>query len=167
MKKFIEDRSYNKLVSPILDNEDFNEIKYVEHHGTNKYTHSLRVSYYSYKIAKRLGLNYKEVAKAGLLHDFAISKKGRNFKEKFIDTFTHPKEAVKHSKELFELSEMEENIIEAHMFPFYTTIPKYAESWVVVVVDKTIGTCEFLQKFTHKAGYLANIYILALFNIIK
>lgn len=167
MKVVENDIEYSKLVNDILTNEDFCKLKYIEHHATNKYAHSIRISYHAYKISRKLGLDYLAVARAGLLHDFAISKNGRNFKERFIETFTHPKAALKESKKRFSLSEKEENIIVAHMFPFYTALPKYLESWIVVLVDKTIGSYEFLQKFSNKAAYFANLYILALFNIIK
>ncbi len=162
-----DDLRYTFLVQDILDNEDFCKLKYIEHHATNKYVHSLRVSYYAYKIARALKLDEEAVARAGLLHDFAISKNGRNFKERFIETFTHPKVALMESKKRFPLSDMEENIIVSHMFPFYTALPKYVESWLVVSVDKTIGSFELLKKFFNRATYFANVYILVLFSILK
>lgn len=167
MKLASNNLEYTLLVQDILENEDFCKLKSIEHHNTNKYVHSMRVSYYAYRIAKKLRLNEEAVARAGLLHDFAISKNGRNFKERFIETFTHPKTALMESKKRFSLSEMEENIIVAHMFPFYVALPKYLESWLVVSVDKTIGSFELLQKFSHRAAYFANLYILVLFSIIK
>lgn len=167
MKVVENDIEYSKLVNDILTNEDFCKLKYIEHHATNKYAHSIRISYHAYKIAKRLHLDSLSVARAGLLHDFAISKNGRNLKERFLDMFTHPKIALEESKKRFALNDMEENIIVAHMFPFYVALPKYLESWIVVLVDKTIGSYEFLQKFSNKVAYFANLYILVLFNILK
>lgn len=167
MKLGNNDLEYTLLVRDILENEDFCKLKYIEHHATNKYVHSLRVSYYAYKIARTLKLDEKAIARAGLLHDFAISKNGRNFKERFIETFTHPKVALMESKKRFSLSDMEENIIVSHMFPFYIALPKYIESWVVVAVDKTIGSFELLKKFSNRAAYFVNVYILVLFSILK
>lgn len=167
MKVVENDLVYSELVQDILTNEDFKKLKYIEHHGTNKYAHSIRISYHAYKIAKKLNLNSLSVARAGLLHDFALSKSGRSFKERFIETFIHPRIALEESQDRFALSDMEENIILAHMFPFYTALPKYLESWLVVLVDKTIGAYEFLKNFETKARYAVNIYILVLFNIIK
>lgn len=167
MGNFENDENYSILTKDILENEKFYKIKNIEHHGIDKLTHSMRVSYYAYRIAKVLGLDYQAVARAGLLHDFALNKKGRNFKEKFIDTFTHPKQAEKNASELFFLSDMEKNIIKSHMFPFYTTLPRYAESWLVVLTDKTIGALEFCNKFWNYAVYATNFYILVLFNVVK
>ncbi len=167
MKLGSNDLEYTLLVQDILENEDFCKLKYIEHHDTNKYVHSMRVSYYAYRIAKIFRLNKSAVARAGLLHDFAISKNGRNGKERFIEMFTHPKVALMESKKRFTLSEIEENIIVAHMFPFYIALPKYLESWLVVLVDKTIGSFELFKKFSHRVAYFTNLYILVLFSIIK
>ena len=167
MKIVENDITYSKIVNDILTNDDFCKLKYIEHHATNKYAHSIRISHRAYKIAKFLKLDSIAVARAGLLHDFAISKNGRNFKERVIETFIHPKNALEESKKRFELSDMEENIIVSHMFPFYIAIPQYLESWLVDIVDKVIGSYELLQKVFNKAMYFANIYILIIFSIIK
>ena len=74
------DREYSQLVYHILINSEFNKIKSIEHHGVTRYEHSLKVSYYSYKIAKFLHLDYKDVARGGLLHDFFLSNEDRTSK---------------------------------------------------------------------------------------
>ena len=65
-----EDREYISVVKDILEHEEFNKTKNIVHHGLNRFDHCMRVSYYSYKIAKALKLDYEDVARAGLLHDF-------------------------------------------------------------------------------------------------
>lgn len=167
MKNIKTDTNYIDIVNNILENEEFNKIKLIEHHGTTRYNHSLRVSYYSYKLAKLLKLNYVEVARAGLLHDFFLSDEERTQIERFKSTFTHPKKAVAKAEENFELSEKEKDIIRTHMFPINLSVPKYAESWVVNLVDKVVGTLEFSKKYKYKFSYLVNLYILLLFNYIK
>ena len=161
LAKIEKDSSYINIVDHILKNNEFNEIKKIEHHGTTRYAHSLRVSYYSYKISKLLHLDYVETARAGLLHDFFISGEERNKKDRFVSTFVHPKKAVDNSIRVFGLNEKEMNIIRSHMFPINITLPKYAESWIVSLVDKAVGTYEFCKKF----GYLANVYLIFLLNI--
>lgn len=167
MNQLTEDVLYNEIVENILNNEEFNKIKQIEHHGTTRFEHSLRVSYFSYKISKLLHLDYRETARAGLLHDFFISDQNRTTKERFLDTFTHPTRAIKTASEHFELSDRELNIIASHMFPTYYILPKYAESWIVVLVDKIVGTYEFGVKFKYKMSYMANIFILLLLNNLK
>ena len=162
----IKDKNYTKIVNNILSNEEFNEIKKIEHHGITRFDHSLKVSYYSYIIAKTLKLDYIATARAGLLHDFFISSNDRSFNERFISTFIHPKKAVENARK-FGINEMEENIIKSHMFPFYTSIPKYAESWIVIGVDKTVGFKEFVQKFSHKFIYAYNLSLIFLLTLFK
>lgn len=161
------DKEYANIVSHILNNEEFSKIKDIEHHGTTRYLHSLRVSYYSYKISKALHLSYDETARAGLLHDFFLSKENRSLFDRFISTFTHPKKAVEHTSEFFDITEKEEDIIKAHMFPFYVSMPKYAESWIVNSVDKVVGAFEFSKTFTYKFSYATNLALIFLINIIK
>lgn len=161
-----EDEDYIYLINDILENDEFNSIGNIEHHGTNRLEHSKRVSYYSYKITKLLKLDYEQTARAGLLHDFFISEKERNFKDRLLSTFVHPKESVENSSRVFGLTIKEENIIRSHMFPIYVSIPKYAESWIVSIVDKIIGTYEFGIKFRTKLSYASNLlFLLFLSNL--
>lgn len=166
MKMLIQDRNYHKIVKNILENEKFNEIDKIEHHGTTRMEHSLKVSYYSYVIAKSLRLDYRSTARAGLLHDFFISDNNRKLNEKFVSTFVHPKQSVINSR-MFGLNELEENIIESHMFPIYKCLPKYAESWIVSTVDKVIGFKEFSEKIGKRLVYATNLVMLFLFTTIK
>lgn len=167
MNQLTEDAFYNKIVENILNNEDFNKIKQIEHHGTTRFEHSLKVSYVSYKISKLLHLNDVETARAGLLHDFFISDLNRTTKERVKETFTHPSRALETASEHFSLSDREKNIIASHMFPTYYVLPKYAESWIVILVDKVIGTYEFGVKFKYKLSYMANIFLLLFINNLK
>ncbi len=163
----ILDTEYSGIVYHILINEEFNKIKQIEHHGVTRFDHSLKVSYYSYKIAKLLHLDYKEVARGGLLHDFFLSNENRDTKERFFSTFVHPKKAVYKARENFELTEKEIDMIRTHMFPVNLAIPKYAESWLVSFVDKAVASTEFCQKFKVKFAYIINVYFLLLLNYIK
>lgn len=98
---------YNFIVNDILNNKEFEKIKYIEHHGITRYEHSIRVSYISYLISKKLHFKTCEVARAGLLHDFFISKNDRSIKYKFNSTFTHPKKALINSMNNFNLNKIE------------------------------------------------------------
>lgn len=162
----IYDNRYLNIVRNILDDYEFEELKSIEHHGTTRWNHSLRVSYYSYLLARAFKLNEKAAARAGLLHDYFVSEKGRKLNKKFVSTFTHPKKALLNAKR-FGLSDLEEDIIVSHMFPLYTSIPKYAESWLVSTVDKVVGLKEMTEKLGQKFVYAGNVFILVLYNIVK
>jgi Predicted HD superfamily hydrolase len=165
--EFKRNDEFIDIVGHILINDEFNKLKDIEHHGITRFDHSLKVSYYAYKVSKMLKLDYEDTARAALLHDFFLSDEGETFKDKVISTFTHPKKAVIQTKKIFNISVKEENIIHSHMFPTYCALPKFAESWVVIGVDKVVGSFEFLKKFSYKLTYAANLYLIFLLNIKK
>lgn len=169
MKNIINDKEYMCLVNDIYNNDSFSKIKKIEHHGVTRFDHSLRVSYYSYKIAKFLKLDYQSVARAGLLHDFFLSDENRDKKERFLSVFKHPKICVLNSIINFDLSRKEIDIISSHMFPISFKIPKYMESWIVSFVDKGVAIYEFSKKFSwkFKIKYATNVYILFLINFLS
>ena len=162
-----KDIEYKNIVNHILNNEKFDKIKEIEHHGVTRYEHSIKVSYYSYKIAKSLKLDYEDTARAGLLHDFFLSSEDRTAKDRFLSTFKHSKIAVENASNEFGINPKEKDIIRTHMFPINLSIPKYSESWLVSFVDKIVGINEFGHKFGYKASYIFNVYILFLLNNIR
>ena len=167
MSNINNDHEYIQIVGHILDSDHFHKLKTIEHHGITRYDHSIKVSYYSYKVAKILKLNYEDTARGGLLHDFFLSAEERNMKERFVSTFNHPKKAALYASTIFHINDREADIIRSHMFPVNVTIPKYAESWLVDIVDKTIGAYEFMRKFGYKFVYGFNLYVLFLINTMK
>ena len=159
--------NYNKkflnIVKDILENEEFNKLKSIKHHDTNRYDHSLRVSYYSYLITKDLGLNYKSVARAALLHDFFLEE---NYKEKIskrLDTLLkHPKFALETASKYYDLSDLEKDIIVSHMYPVTLNPPKYLESWIVDFVDDVVALYEKYDSFVFKLSTIKNFLFLVL-----
>ena len=166
----MQDKTFLSLINDILENEEFSKMSDIKHHDSNRLNHSLKVSYYSFKIAKKLRLNYSSVARAGLLHDFFLERTVdyTKIKDKVkLYTGGHPKMAVINAKRVFSINEIEEDIIRSHMFPIDVKIPKYAESWIVSSVDKIISIFEFSKKFSHKLNYATNFALLFLINVLK
>ena len=112
MKKYYDDRKYLNKVYDILENDKFQSMGNIVHHEGNRLDHSIRVSYYSYKIACILKLDTSKVARAALLHDFFLEENnGATKKEKMKLMINHPEYALANSKKYFELSKLEEDII--------------------------------------------------------
>lgn len=155
------------IVNNILDNNEFLKIRQIEHHGISRYDHSLKVSYYSYKLAKALHLDYEQTAIGGLLHDFFLSPEDRTQKDRLVSVFVHPKQAVNMSKSQFDLTTKEIDMIRSHMFPLNLSVPKYAESWIVSTVDKCVAANEFAIKFRFKLKYAYNLFLLFTISFIK
>lgn len=157
MTKYYEDKLYQECVNDILVHDEFRKMLIICHHDGNRYDHSINVSFYSYKIAKFLHLDYIKVARAALLHDFFLED-NTDFskKDKFKLLIKHPKYALNNSKKYFDLSLLEEDIILTHMFPIGTRVPKFIESWIVDLVDDVVAILEkvtFLRKQLSTAMY--------------
>lgn len=160
-----KDKDYINIVSDILEHEEFGKTKEIMHHGLNRFDHCMRVSYYSYKVTKLLRLDYEEVARAGLLHDFFFVDNNEVDKTKRIDVLiNHPKYALTNSKRYFELTPKEEDIIATHMFPVCPTAPKYAESWIVDIVDNVVAVGEAFYATRKHLGVAMNFLLLVILN---
>ena len=169
--KVISDREeqYLSIVNDILNHKEFLKTKDITHHGMNRYDHSARVSYYSYKVAKFLRLDYEEAARGGLLHDFfLVDNEAFSMKEKLNTLVNHPKYAEAFASKYFNLTDKEKDMILTHMFPVAVhNVPKYAESWIVNTVDNVVAICEALySKRGHIARY-ANVMLIVLINYLK
>lgn len=144
-----KDHEYLSLIEDLLYTEEVQKLEgFVHHKVTNRLAHSISVSYRSYCWAKRLNLNTRAVARAGLLHDLffyegidkhLIGGKGHNWE--------HPRIALQNALKLTELSDMEQDIIVKHMFGATIELPKYWESLIVSLADKHSAICELSVGF--------------------
>lgn len=159
MSKFKE---FDDIVKDILKNKEFCELDNEYHHGITRYGHSMRVAKLSYNIARYFNLkNYEEMTRAALLHDFF---KREEIKSEWLKVaFDHPMKAYENASKYYELNEMQKNIIQSHMFPLSYVLPRYKESWIVSLVDKTVATYEYTR---YKATITTTIYIMFIFNML-
>lgn len=142
-KRLIEEyQEFFELIKPIIKHPEFQKRKeYMHHIGESVYEHTLRVSFDSYKIAKKLKWDYKAAAIGGILHDF-YDKPWQNTQEKrpFLKKhgFVHAEEARQNAWKYFpdEMNRKVEDIIKKHMFPLNKRPPRYKESWLISFVDK-------------------------------
>lgn len=153
------------IITPLLENSNFNDTKDISHHGITRYDHSMRVAYYSYLVTKILGLDYIETTEAALLHDFFIDEvKDKN---QIVKLTKHPKYALINAKKYFDLSEKQEDIIKTHMFPVTITPPKYLESWIVDIVDDIASIYERGTTTIYKFKTSMTLFFVLVINIIK
>lgn len=172
-------REYDEITQSILYNDKFVILKNDNHHGTNKYDHSKRVSYLSFLIAKMFRANSKEAAKAGLLHDFFYGERTEKEENSYLN---HPITSANNAKKYFCITENEEKIIKSHMYhhaickkltPFLTEkdkdyLKKYKpnskESIIVCISDLLVSIFEV---GTFKIRYSTSLYIIFLINIFR
>ena len=175
-------KSWYKIVRKILKNKEFQKRRlFVHHENESLWTHSIKVSFNSYKIAVKYGINEYNCAIAGLLHDFytrawqdniELSFLDDKYRDRFINPrkekllqkhgFTHPEEALENSRKYFKkyLNDNIENAIITHMFPLSlftkNKMPNCIESLVITYVDKKVSMnvlCSF-ESILKYAGLL-------------
>lgn len=145
MSKFWrDDFEYVALIEDLLELEEVQSLEKFKHHKvTNRLAHSISVSYYSYCLAKRFNLNTRAIARAGLLHDlFFYESEDKHLVGGKGHYWEHPRIALKNAKKLTELSDLECDIIEKHMFGATRELPKFKESWIVTLMDKRAAITE-------------------------
>lgn len=138
------DEEYYEIVKEILDNPEYQRrLEYHHHENRSVYTHCLIVSYYSYRVAKKMKMDYKSAAIAGLLHDFYYQDWQLNPTHGFknMHGFVHAKQALANSQVYFPnlLNDKISDSIVRHMFPLTIKPPKYVEGWIITCVDKVVS----------------------------
>lgn len=150
-----EYKEFHSIISDIINHPATQRMKkYKQHYDCNCFEHCLAVSYYSYKICKKLHLDYTSMARAAMLHDlflydWRVKQPGR----KGHHAFTHPYSAYRRASALFNLNKKEKDIIIKHMWPVTIIPPRYAESYVITLVDKY---CALSESFNHYAEIIVN-----------
>ena len=171
-------KEYYDIVSNIITNEKFKELKKDTHHNTNKYDHLIRVSKLSYKIAKISKADVESTTRAGVLHDFFYGERKSCQANSYLN---HPYTSAMNAKKEFNINEHEEDIIKTHMFhhTFFRSLfpfinpqekvkikegkPKSKEAWIVCLSDLAVSAYEGLR--FNVCGRFA-VYLLFLYNFI-
>ncbi|KRM24801.1 MULTISPECIES: HD domain-containing protein [Limosilactobacillus] len=138
------DKEYVAIISDLLAQPAVQKLaNYTQHHHSNRLQHSIAVSYDSYKIAKRMHLDYRSTARAGLLHDlFYYDWRTTKF-DLGTHAFIHPRVALRNAEKITPLNKKERDIILKHMFGATMAVPRYPESLIVSLVDDFEAEHEF------------------------
>ena len=158
----IETYEFNSIIDDIANHEEFLKLKEELHHGISRYEHSMRVAKVTYKMTKKLHLDYERATRAALLHDFFFDENLKEYNSK--ETLKlHPEYALQNALKYFDVDTKQANMIRAHMYPVYLEKPKYAESWLLTVADKIVAAHEM---YRYKAALTNGIWTIFLFNMI-
>ena len=152
-------KSYNQKVrdefresmSELLRHKQFKRLGgYRQHLKSTRLKHSIDVGYFSFYIAKLLGLDYVSTGKAALLHDLCYHKKGGGLRHKIKMLRRHPEDALENALKICELNEKERDIIAKHMWLVTLRPPKSGEGFVVTFVDKYCAGKEFIASVVRR-----------------
>lgn len=156
------DEEYLALVGDLLAKPEVQRLAdFTQHHFSNRLEHSIRVSYTSYLIAKKMHLDVRSTARAGLLHDlFYYDWRTTKF-DLGTHAYVHPRIALHNAEHLTELNAKERDIIIKHMWGATLALPRYAESYIVSLVDDYAATAEVVHPWRMRmiekvAGKVAN-----------
>ena len=108
-----------EIIKDIISNETVKQMKnFRQHCNTSCYKHCMQVAYFTQIACKRLKLDYVSATRAAMLHDLFLydwRKKYRSIELPGLHAFVHPKIALKNASEIFELNDIEKDIIEKHI----------------------------------------------------
>ncbi len=144
-KNLSENDEFYDCIRDLLASQSVEHLKDFSHHlGTSRFQHCLNVSYYNFLVCRKLGLDARAGARAGLLHDFFFYNR-RDCKKSDIKGFhvsVHPMIAFTNAAELFPISELESDMIVCHMWPITKNFPRHRETFVITFVDKFCAVAE-------------------------
>lgn len=141
---------YLECVCEMLEHSAVQSMKkFNQHRGVSCLQHSINVSYRSFLICRRLGLDYRSAARGGLLHDFFLYDWHEENPYGGLHGFRHPKIAAINANRHFDLNKREHDVICKHMWPLTIAMPRYKETFVVVLVDKFYCIKEGLSNTKH------------------
>ena len=109
-------------------------------------------------MCRRYGWDYRQAARAALLHDLFLYDWHTHAKEtgEYFHGFTHPRTAMRNAEIYFQVTEMEKNMILRHMWPLTPIPPKYKEGYTIIYADKFCGLVEVGARM--KDWFLYNLH---------
>lgn len=144
---------FKLIIKDIATNPNVTALKEQTQHANNsRFYHCLCVSYYTYVICKKFNLDYISAARGAMLHDFYFYDwRNKNVEgQKKFHAFRHPRIALNNANDIFELNNIEKDVILKHMWPLTLPFPHYKESYIVTLVDKYCATNELLKTLKKK-----------------
>lgn len=165
------DKKYNlteffNIISDLIANDTVKQMKnYRQHCNTSCYKHCMQVAYYTYIACKKLKLDYISATRGAMLHDlFLYDWRNKNITAVLpgLHAFVHPIIALENAQKIFNLNDLEQDIIIKHMWPVTIKLPTYKESYIVTIMDKYSACLEtylylkekLMQKTFYKYAYI-------------
>ena len=155
------------IINDLLKSSKVQEMKiYNQHAGTSCYKHCMQVAYYTYIVCKRLNLDYISATRGAMLHDLFLYDWHTHIREdkswKGQHAFMHPKIALRNATQIFNLNDIEKDVIVNHMWPVTIKIPHYKYSAI-------FETSRHLSQIFHSKTFYKYAYVflsLVVFRII-
>ena len=144
MKKEATMKEFLTLAKPIIETDNFKQLKSFIHHADHTvYRHSISVAYIAYKMSINKKIDMSSLVKVCLLHDYYLYD-WHEKNHKRPHGFTHPKTAAKNAKRDFGLTLKEEKAIRSHMWPLtFFHFPTSKIGLILCIADKRSAHYEY------------------------
>ena len=157
-----------EIIDEFINNKKVLSMKdYIQHCDVNCFDHCLDVAHTSYKVAKKLNLDYRSVTRAAMVHDMFLYDWHQKENRHSGHAYTHASIACKNACTQFNFTEKEKDMIEKHMWPIVLGFPKSKEGFVLTFADKFCTLKEevhFIGK--HLSSKKAFKYAVFAFNLL-
>ena len=154
------------IIEDIITNDTVKQMQnFRQHCNTSCYKHCMQVAYFTFIACKRLKLDYFSATRAAMVHDlFLYDWRTRHIDAEFpgLHAYAHPQIAYKNASKLFELNDVEKDVILKHMWPVTFGFPKFKESYIVTVMDKysaCIETYMYLKNKLNQKTFYRYAYV--------
>lgn len=146
--KSVNLKEFRNLIYEVSTDRVVQRMKlYKQHCNTSCYAHCYEASFHCYRICKMLGFDYVSAVRGAMLHDLFLYDWRVSGKENKWHAFTHGKTAYENATKIFELNEIEKDMIVNHMWPMTISFPKTKEGWVLTFVDKYCALKEIIRYY--------------------
>ncbi|HIZ55201.1 MAG TPA: hypothetical protein H9671_03235 [Firmicutes bacterium] len=143
---------FNRCIVDLIDSDAVQKLEhYRQHRKTTRLKHSVNVAYYTYRVTKKLHMDYRSATRGALLHDLFFYN--RDEANPLSDMqgrrhcYIHPRIALENAQKICTLNSIEKDVIVKHMWLATLACPRYKESFVVTFVDKFCAALEPLGIF--------------------
>jgi uncharacterized protein len=137
--------NFKSCIYDLISNKEVQSMSaFVQHSDVSCLEHCIFVSYYSYRICRFFGLDYRSAARGGLLHDFFLYDWHNTPDRLGLHAFVHPSVALDNAH-IFALNDIEKDIIKKHMWPLTVVPPRYMEAFAVTIIDKYSAILEIFH----------------------
>ena len=153
LRKERAERIIRRYGRDILNSDGMHIEKNCLQHGQiSVYEHSYMVAVLCVELAImcRIRADMRALVRGALLHDYFLYDWHEKDKSHRLHGFIHAERALKNAESDFRLTDIERNMIRAHMFPLNLVLPRYRESVLLCVAEKICAKRETV------AGMMSN-----------
>jgi len=138
---------FKEIIKDISENPNVLELRnYIQHVNSSRYDHCIEVAFLTYVVCKKMNIEYVSATRGAFLHDFYFyDYKNKEKSPKHFHLYKHPRISLTNALNIFDLNDLERDVILNHMWPITIRFPMFLETYIVTFIDKYCATVEFFK----------------------